>query len=339
MRARPLPFLLLTALAASSFGPSAFGQRKTGTTIGLFTLIEPSARVAAMGNAGVAAPGEVTAVFFNPAAAALLAGSDAQFTHSEWLAGITYDFAAVGLRLGAANTVYFSVTALNSGDIDVRTVEQPEGTGERYTVNDVAIAAGYSRQLTDRFSAGGQATYVRETIWHSTLQAVGINVGVAYRLPFGPYLGASLSNFGSRGKYDGRDLRIQFDQDRETNGDNSALPAALTTEEYPLPIQFRVGLGWPVEVSANQRLNLLAEAVQPSDNAQSLSLGGEYSFNNLIALRAGYQGLFQPDAMTGPSLGAGVNARFSGVGLRFDYAWSSYGDLDSVQRFTVGVGF
>ena len=48
--------------------------------------------------------------------------------------------AADAARLGDLHTLLFSVTALNSGEIDVRTIDQPLGTGERYSVNDLALS-------------------------------------------------------------------------------------------------------------------------------------------------------------------------------------------------------
>lgn len=327
--------LLLALLLAC---PAA-AQTKTGTTVGQFLLIEPSARVAAMGNAGVTTLGEVTAAFYNPGVLGHMEGSDAQFTHSRWLADITYNYAAAAVRVGALNTFLLTVTSLNSGEIDVRTVEQPGGTGERYTVEDLAIGVGYVRRITDRFSAGIQANYVQEQIWHSTLSAFSLNFGVLYQLPFRAYLGASLSNFGTRGRFDGRDLRIRYDQDPDRYGDNSNLPAALTTEDHPLPILFRVGVGLPIEVDARNRVVLAVNALQPSDNTQSISLGAEWTFMDLLSLRGGYQNLFQQDAENGLTLGAGIGFDFATTAARFDYAWNAYGRIGDVQRFTFGFSF
>lgn len=329
----------LLFLATLLFALPASAQTKTGTTIGQFLLIEPSARVAAMGNAGVTTFDEVTSGFYNPGALGHMAASDAQFTHSQWLAGITYNYAAAAVRFGRLHTLLLSVTALNSGEIDVRTVDQPLGTGERYTVEDLALGLGYSRRLTDRFSAGLQVNYVRETIWHSSMSAMAINVGVLYELPFRAYLGASITNFGTRGQFDGRDLRIRFDQNPDRYGDNSSLPAALHTEDYPLPILFRVGLGMPVTLGRYSRLLLVADAFQPSDNTQSVSFGGEWTFRELLSLRAGYQNLFQQDAESGLTLGAGLAFDVADYVARFDYAWNTYGRLSNVQRFTVGFSF
>lgn len=337
MYTKKLYALIALLLLAGTTGVLA--QSKTGTTIGQFLMIEPSARVAAMGNAGVTTFDEVSASYFNPAALGRMEQSAAQFTHSEWLADISYRYAVAGIQLGGAGALMLTVTSLSSGEIDVRTVEQPMGTGERYTVENLAFGLGYSRRVTDRFAAGLHVKYLRETIWHSTLSALSLDFGVQYELPFNAYIGASLSNFGTRGTYDGRDLRIRFDQDPDRFGDNSNLPAALETEDYPLPITFRVGLGMPVEFGRSNRLLLVVDALQPSDNTQSISFGGEWTFLNLLSARAGYQNMFQQDSETGLTLGAGLQYALGGYGVRFDYAWGDHGRLDSTQRFTLGVSF
>lgn len=331
--------LLLVGILCHLCNNAAIAQSKTGTTIGQFLLIEPSARVAAMGNAGVSQFDEVTAAFFNPGALGFVPQSGAQFTHSTWLADITYNYAAAGIRLGEASTILLTVTALTSGEIDVRTVDQPLGTGERYSVRNVALGLGYSHRLTDRFAAGVNVKYLHETIWHSSLSALALDFGVLYRLPFQAYLGASVSNFGTRGAFDGRDLRVRYDQDQDRFGDNSNLPAALETEDFPLPILFRVGMGFPITLNANNQVNLVVDAFQPSDNTNSVSFGAEWTFMNIFSARGGYQHLFMEDSEVGLTLGAGLQYELSGYGFRFDYAWNDYGLLGGTQRFTLGFAF
>lgn len=326
------------ALAMALVG-SVSAQTKTGTTVGQFLLIEPSARLSAMGNAGVTAFGEATAAFYNPGAIGHMTGSDVQFSHGAWLADINYNYAAAAIKIGGLHSLIFTVTALNSGDIEVRTIDHPMGTGEQYSVQDLALGIGYARKITDRFSAGAELNYISETIWHSTMSAFAVNVGVLYELPFRAYLGASISNFGTRGLFDGRDLRIRFDQDDDLHGDNSNLPAALETDDFPLPVIFRVGLGFPMQVGSNSTLHLVADAFQPSDNTSSLSFGGEWTFMDVLSARAGYQNLFQQDSENGLTMGAGLQYGLFGYGFRFDYAWADYGRLENVQRFTVGFSF
>ncbi len=334
-------FAFAAVLAACTLTPCVSAQTNAGTTVGQFLLIEPSARLAAMGNAGVTSADEVLAAYYNPGALGALDASDAQFTHAPWFAGITYDHAAVALRVPRVGNLMLSATLLNSGDIAVRTVDQPLGTGEQYQVQNLAFGVGYGRRITDRFAAGAQVTFLRETIWRSSLSAVGFNVGVRYQLvEGGPVLGASLVNFGTRGRYDGLDLSVRFNPDPGATGNNSALPAEAATDRYSLPVLFRVGVGWPVRLGGANRVLFAVDAAQPSDNTESLSLGAEWTYGDLLALRAGYQNLFQQDAEGGLTLGGGLRyALPSATALRFDYAWNSFGRIGNAQRFTVGFSF
>lgn len=317
-----------------------FAQSKTGTTVAQFLMIEPSARIAGMGNAGATSYNEAQAAYYNPAAIGLLESNGVQFTHSPWLAGITYDYACVGVNLGSAGNLYGSVTSLNSGDIDVRTVASPLGTGERYDVSDLAFSLGYGREISERFSAGVIVSFIQERIWHSSMNAFSLNVGTLYRIsPDGLHIGASISNFGSRGQFDGYDLRVFYDQNVQAHGDNGQLPAELTTEEFALPILFRVGLGYPLKFGDSHRVNLAVDAFHPSDNTESVSVGAEWVFLNTFALRGGYQHLFQQDSEVGLTLGAGIQIDLDTFRAFFDYGWADYGRLDYTQRMTLGVTF
>jgi hypothetical protein len=200
-------------IAAALFSAgAAHAQTNTGTTVGQFLLIEPSARLAAMGNVGVGAFEGVQGAYFNPAAIGMLDRWEVAFTHAIWFEGIDYEHAAVGMPLGKLGRAVATITSLRSGDIAVRTVEQPLGTGEQYSVNDVALGLGYGLEITDRVSAGVQANYVQETIWHSSAGTVTFNMGTLYQVAGnGLRLGASLSNFGVRARFSGRDLRILYD--------------------------------------------------------------------------------------------------------------------------------
>ncbi|MEM0961062.1 MAG: PorV/PorQ family protein [Bacteroidota bacterium] len=332
-----LLLLAAFAMAAASPGPSA--QTKTGTTFGQFLMIEPSAAVAAQGNVGATTRADVLSAYYNPGALGFQEGPNAGFSHSSWLADIDYNYAAVAVKLGPTSTVSLSVTSLSSGDIEVRTTDQPLGTGELYSVEDLAIGIGYGRQFTDRFAAGATVKYVQETIWRSSAQTVAVDAGVIYELPFQAVLGASISNFGAPASFDGTDLRIRFDQDPDVFGDNDNLPAALETDAFSLPVLFRVGMSVPVRVGASS-VTLAADAYQPSDNSNSVSVGGEWTYANLISARAGYQDLFLDDAEGGLRLGGGLAYRVSGFDVRFDYAWADHGSrLGVTQRFTLGVGF
>lgn len=334
-----IPRISAALLALALAGPPAAAQTNTGTTIAQFLLIEPDARIAGLGNAGVTMYEGLRAVYYNPAAIGRVTTLEAVFSHNAWIADITYDWVGVAVPLGERGTVYATVTALNSGDMDVRTVEQPLGTGERFRVSDIAIALGYGRQVSQRFAAGGQVNLAQETIWHTSATTVTFNVGTFYRVSEnGLRIGSSLSNFGTRGSFAGRDLRFTYDNIPGQNGDNSTLPGERFTDSFAVPVLFRVGLGYPVRLNDANRLMLVADAFHPNDNSESVSLGAEYALKDLVAVRAGWQNLFLRDSEVGLTLGAGMRARFEATQYRVDYAWADQGRLGSSHRLTVAVG-
>ena len=336
MSRRILTWTMALMLAAGS----AAGQTKTGTTIGQFLLIEPSARLAGMGNAGVSAWEGLDATYYNPAVIGLLGGTNVQFTHSAWLADITYDYVAVALPAGRWGNFTGSLTALNSGDIAVRTVEQPLGTGERYSVSDVALGLGYGRRITDRFSAGLRVNYVQETIWHTSLQTVVLDIGTLYQVSErGLRIGASLSNFGTQGRFGGRDLAIVYDADDTRYGDNGTLPADAYTDAFAVPVLFRVGLGMPFRLGPRASLQVAVDAFHPSDNTEGMSAGAELDLARRLALRAGWQDAFQQDTEVGLTLGGGVRGRMDVYGYQVDYAWAEHRRLGGTHRVTVGLQF
>ncbi|MBK9304858.1 MAG: PorV/PorQ family protein [bacterium] len=327
--------VLLTVLLSGQ----AMAQSKVGTTIGQFLRIEPGARHAGMGNAGVGLAGGVEAVYFNTGAIGLPESAEIQFTHSFWFADISYDYAAALLPVGGGN-LFASITSLKSGEIDVRTVDEPQGTGEKFNVGNAALGLGYGRRVTSRFTAGIQLNYVNERVWHTSTNVLTFNAGTHYRLTEdGTSLGFCLTNIGTQGRYSGRDLAIQYDEDPDTHGDNSALPGEQSTDRFPVPIQFRLGVSVPYCLDDDNRLLFVCDALHPNDNTESVNLGAEWAWRELFALRLGYQTLFQEDSEQGLTGGFGVGGDLGAHRYQFDYAWASHEYLEATHRMTFLIKF
>lgn len=330
--------VLWTLGALLAFPSPSAGQTKTGTALGQFLLIEPSARFTAMGNAGVAAGAGLDGAYYNPAAAGRITRLEFQLTHIDWLAGIRYDYVAAAIPLKTWGTGFATVSSLNSGEIDVRTVAQPLGTGERYAVSNVALGLGFARAISERFSGGVQVKYFQETVWHSSAGAVTFDVGTVYRIrPDGLHIGSSITNFGTGARFSGRDLRITYDADPNRSGDNGALPGERFVQAYPVPVLFRVGVGMPWHPAPDWRLWASVEANHPNSNPESVSGGVEASYRDLLAVRAGYQNLFRQDSEEGLALGTGIRGRLEAFDYRIDYAWADHGRLGDVHRLTLAI--
>ena len=243
---------------------------------------------------------------------------------------------------GTASLVVSEVdtaSALGSGDIDVRTVEYPLGTGERYKVSDTALGVGYGKRITSRFSAGFQANYITEKIWNTSATALTFNLGTSYQLnERGARMGFCLTNLGNRHGFSGQGLAIQYDPDSGSNGNNSALPAEQATDMFPVSSLFRLGLSLPFTVGSSSVL-VLVEGLHPNDNSESANLGVEWSLAKLLSLRAGYQTLFQTDSQLGWTFGFGVQGDLGNNRYQVDYAWAEHDHLEDTHRVTMVLKF
>ncbi len=182
-------------------------------------------------------------------------------------------------------------------------------------------------------------SYFNETIWHSSLNGFFFNFGVQYQInESGLTFGASVSNYGTHGKYSGTDLYINYDFDPRKYGDNDRLPAELRTDEFTLPTIFRAGLTYPIKFFNDYKLIVSIDALHPNDNYESVALGGELKIFDTFSLRAGYRNLFLVDSEGGLTLGAGADVNvLNSYRIRFDYSWVDYGRLKVVHRVTFGL--
>ncbi len=314
---------------------------KVGTTAAQFLKLGVGARAIALGGSFVAEASDLSALYWNPAGLSRLPGSSVQLAHTEYLAEINYNFAAFGTSMGNLGTLAFSIIFLDSGNMDVRTEDRPEGTGEQFKVQDYALQISYGRALTDRFSIGGTFKYIQERIWHSKASTVAFDVGTLFTTPYERLrLGASMSNFGPKMRLDGRDILFSEDPSPNNDGNVEIVNAQFRTDRHPLPLLFRVGLAWDAFRSGDHRLLLSTDAAHPNDNSEYLNVGAEYSFRDLLALRGGYRNLFEEDGEQGLTFGAGLNLRVDrSLRARFDYAYADFGRLTQTHWFTMELGF
>jgi hypothetical protein len=340
--------LIALAICVLVAGP-AFSQStsvdvsKTGTTAATFLEIGVGASAMGMGGAYVSVADNATALHWNPAGIAFLSQTDVALVHTNWIADTRFDFAGVVLPLGSFGSLGFSLTSLSMGDMMVRTVELPEGTGEYFSAGDLAGALTYSRQLTERFAIGITAKYIQQTIWHESASAFAVDVGTVFKTNLfgGMTIGATLSNFGTSMKMAGRDA-LQFVRlDPSKLGSNGQIPTDIVFDSWDLPLLFQFGLSTRVVDNETYRWTVAVDALHPNDNYESLNVGSEIVFADFLSFRGGYQSLLLDQAEGGMSFGLGVTtSNFLGsMRVGFDYAYQDMGRLQGVHVFTIGLRF
>ena len=344
-----MKYLLLLAALLMPVGASAqtddSPQRETitkrGTTAAQFLKLGVGARPIAMGGTFVAQANDLSALYWNPAGLTNLTGPSVQLARTSYLADVSYNFAAFGTTLGGAGTLAASILYLDSGDMAVRTTRDPEGTGERFKVQNLAIQVSFARALTDRFSIGGNAKFIREQIWHSSASTVALDIGTLFTTPYERLrLGASFSNFGPKMQMSGRDIIFSEDPTPNQEGVVEIVNSEYLMDGHPLPLLFRIGLSWDAVQTSDHRIVLSTDAAHPNDNYEYLNVGAEYDFRGLIYLRGGYRNLFEQDGEQGLTFGGGLDLRLDGaLRARFDYAFAEFGRLENTHWFTVDLSF
>ena len=109
------------------------------------------------------------------------------------------------------------------------------------------------------------------------------------------------------------------------------------TDQFPVPVLFRVGIAKPFHVGPQQQVLIAVDGYHPSYNTESLSFGGEWTWKDLLSLRTGYQNLYQQDSEVGLTFGGGLKGRFGEHSFSFDYAWADQGRLQDTHRFSFVV--
>ena len=99
---------------------------------------------------------------------------------------------------------------------------------------------------------------------------------------------------------------------------------------------FRLGVAGEVINSEEHVLTTSLQLNHPNDNTENINLGLEYWWHSTIALRAGYKTARTEEDY---SLGAGLYVPTGFSDFRVDYAFTNFGRLGYVNRFSVQFQF
>ena len=182
----------------------AGGFSKVGTAVAQFLKIGVGARAVGMGESFAAVANDASTLYWNPAGITNLKTISVGVSHSQWFADISHDYAGLIIPLSTSDVIGISAIALNTGEQEVTTVEQPDGTGIFYDVSDVAVGLTYSRSLTDRFSVGLTVKYVQQTLYNEVANTIAIDLGSYLKTGFhNLVIAMCISNFGGNMQLEG----------------------------------------------------------------------------------------------------------------------------------------
>lgn len=336
---KKINFIIIIAATVLMTSIAVAQTQKTGTTAAQVLKFNVGPRAIGMGGAFTAVSDDITAMYWNPGGTANIQMNEAFFNHTSLYADIRHDFAAIASHLTDFGTVGAFVSVLSMDEMLVRTVEMPEGTGEFFNAGAIVIGLNYSRYLTENFAIGGNFKYINESIWNMSATGFGIDIGTMYKLPILNELriAASISNFGTKMQLTGRDITQVIPSG--ASGQNF-VNTNIELDHFDLPLLFRFGVSADVIRDGTSKLIASVDAIHPNDHTEYINAGAEYSWNEVLYLRAGYNSLFEQDTEKGLTLGFGVHYRIIDmVKVKLDYAYQDFGRLKDVHYFSVGVNF
>ncbi len=329
----------ITFLVIVLFSQNLVGQENTkiAQTGFQFLTVGTDARATALGEAYTTAEGTSNAMFYNPAGMARLSSFvDLSINRMEWIADITYLSGTMAFNLedGKYGTFGLSFSFVDYGEF-LFTRVAPNDAGyvdildwpEPYSFS---IGLGYAKALSDKFSIGGQVKYVTQNLGNSYSAATDENNRTVLGEVKEYELGVLAFDFGTLYKTGFKSLAFGM------SVRNFSEEVKYEKEGFQLPLVFKIGISMDLidlyeELKDNHSFVLSLDAAHPRSHPEFISIGGEYVFMNLVALRAGY---VSGQALYDFTAGFGVKQ----FGLAINYSYTPYIDFDDVHRISIGFG-
>ncbi len=320
-----ISFVLIFAYsnANAQLFPTLGGQR-AGISTAQFLKIGVGGRASAMGDAFIAVANDASSLYWNPAGLVQFSDDQIMFSHNKWVVDINHDFLGAVYHLGKDYALGVSIIGLSMDKMPVTTEFAPFGTGEFFTFSDVAIALTYSQKMTDKFSFGATVRYMEETLDKLKMRGVMIDLGTYYWTGLGTTrFAVAVSNFGAELAPDGDVVLVGKRKKSEW-------------QSFAPPTMFRIGFAFEPYQTEMHRITASVQLNHPNDNSENFAIGFEYEWSKILFLRGGYK--FNVDEQDF-SFGAGFNFPISLANFTLDYAFTNFGRLGAVHRFSIILGF
>jgi hypothetical protein len=307
-----------------------------GSSGAKFLQIPIGGRAASMGGAFVGIANDASSAFWNPAGLVRLQSNAVFFSSMRWFNSFDINAASIVYNGHDNGSFAASIVVLSMDKMEVTTETSPNGTGEFFDAQDMAMGLSYARYLTPQFSVGITAKYVNQRIWNEVADGIAFDIGTQYQLEFNNLIIAmSMRNFGGDLQFDGPDLNITHLKNKDYPSSRLA-PGRLETDAYPMPLCFQVGVGIDLYNSEFMKVRIGLDALHPNDNSEKLNGGAEVTFYDRLFLRGGYRYGYDDENY---SFGIGVSLPVELRRILFDYSYSHYIILPDVHRFSVGFEF
>jgi len=320
-----------------SFGAYAGNEDRVGSAGATELLINPWARGSAFADAGIANGIGLGATFTNIAGLAFTKKTEIAFDRTSWLGGtgISVNAAGIAQRISESTVLAVSVMSMNFGDIDITTVELPEGGVGTFTPSNTVINVGFAHEFSNSIYGGINFKIINESIANVKGTGFAFDAGIRYvsgekdQIKFGITLknvGPTMSMSG-----DGLSMSILYPE----TGQLATLQQR--SAEFEMPSLLAIGASYDFHINETNMLTMALGFSANSFSNDQYRIGADYAMDIEKAsfhLIAGYvyeNGIFSPElayggrltALSGFSAGLAVDAKMGEnknlLGIQYTY--------------------
>lgn len=360
MRKQLVNTLLIAGMVSGSQMAFAGNPDRAGSAGAQELLINPYARSSGWAGANSAHVRGLESMFLNVAGTAFTKKTEAVFSRTAWLVGSGININNFGFtqRVGETGALGLNVMALNAGQIEITTVDQPEGGLGTFNPTFINVGLSYAKGFSDNIYGGATLRIINEQISNVAARGVALDAGVQYHAGKMDqmHLGISLRNIGPKMTFRGDGLSFQANvlNGTQYNGTVAGYNATFENRSaaFELPSLLNIGTAYDFyltnDSTGTKRDHRLTAAVNFTSNSftqDQYALGLEYGFKQYLMVRAGYmyeKGITKAEtrrtAFTGPTAGITLELPFgkdkqSTFGIDYSYRFTN--PFNGVHTFGV----
>jgi hypothetical protein len=283
-------YILSLILVGLLIAPAVFAgnKQRIGQAGAPELLINPFAATSGWGDANTGSVKGLEAFGLNIAGTAFVNKTELGYANTNWLVGTDISVNAFGLvqKVGDAGALGIFVQSMNLGDIEVTTVESPEGGMGTFNPKFSTIGISYAKEFSNSIYGGAVLKIISGGISDIKTTGVALDAGIQYvtgaqrQLHFG----ITLRNVGPTMKYTGDGMSF-----RGTVPPNGVdMTVEHRSAEFELPTQVKIGVAYDFNFGVGQRITVAGNFTSNSFSKDQIHVGLEYDFKNILMLRGGF---------------------------------------------------
>jgi hypothetical protein len=353
--------LAMSAMMIFSISGFAGNEQRAGQAGAGELLINPWARSSGWGGANTGSIRGLEALSLNVAGTAFTKKTELIFSHTKWLVGTDININSFGFsqKVGESGVLSLALMNMDFGEIEITTVELPEGGIGTFHPNYTTIALGYAKEFSNSIYGGLALKIINEKIADLSASGVAFDAGIQYLTGVGKnklgkkirdnlHFGITMKNVGPTMRFRGDGLSFRG----AVPPNDVIMTVEQRSADYELPSLIMIGATYDFfvaqkvdtvadKIRSDHRVSVAANFTSNSFTKDQLHFGLEYSFKELVMLRGGYvyeKGIGSYDTrttvFTGPTAGVSVQIPLNkekGSTFSVDYSYRATNPFDGVH--------